>query len=61
MYIFNFYLFLFDFLVQVSDGSLILEQLAGIDMLTQEGDVSSVRKPLLFSTLHSLVRITQIS
>uniref|UniRef100_A0A8C4IEG8 Nuclear receptor coactivator 2 n=1 Tax=Dicentrarchus labrax TaxID=13489 RepID=A0A8C4IEG8_DICLA len=34
---------------QVSDSSLILGQLAGIDMLTQEGEASSVSKRLLSS------------
>lgn len=33
--------------LQVSDSSLILEQLAEIDMLTQEGDANSVSKRLL--------------
>lgn len=35
-------IFLWFFLTQVSNSSLILEQLAGIDMLTQDGDASSV-------------------
>jgi len=30
--------------MQVGDSSMILEQLAGIDMLTQDGDVNSVSK-----------------
>lgn len=34
-------------LLQGNDGSLILEQLAGIDMLTQEGESSSVSNMLL--------------
>lgn len=33
--------------LQVSDSSLILEQLVEIDMLTQEGDANSVSKRLL--------------
>lgn len=33
--------------LQVSDSSLILEQLVEIDMLTQEGDTSSVSKRVL--------------
>lgn len=39
----------------MSDSSLILEQLAGIDMLTQAGDVNTVSKRLLSSIIKSKV------
>lgn len=42
------FMFVVTFLVQVNDGSLILEQLAGIDMLTQEGEDNSVSKTFTF-------------
>lgn len=36
------FLFLVICLIQVSGSSLILDQLAGIDMLSQDGDANSV-------------------
>lgn len=54
VFIFSSFLF-FYLLMQVSDGSLILEQLAGLDMMTQESDVDSVSKTLFSNTLLELV------
>ncbi len=47
MLIYTYCVILIITLTQVNDSSLILGQLAGIDMLTQDGEANSVSKRLL--------------
>lgn len=44
----------------MNDGSLILGQLAGMDMLTQDGDASSVRaeRPIIIILIIIIITIT---